>query len=59
MPKIEFVGFPHTETYQGGEIKSPIKAGDTAEVSAAEAKRLEEDFKEAGPGKKPAFKVVK
>lgn len=59
MIKMEFLGFPHTDTYCGGEVTSPITVGTVFEVSAKESKRLLDDFKEAGAGKKPAFRVAK
>lgn len=59
MPKVEFVGFPHTEKYQGGEVKTAIGPGESVEVSEKEAERLVSDFAKAGPGGKDAFRVIK
>lgn len=58
MWKLVFVGFPHTEKYQGGEVKTAIGPDETVEVSEKEANRLLSDFAKAGPGGKPAFRLV-
>lgn len=60
--KLEFVGFPHTETYSTyddgakRQIKN-LRPGDTIVVSDVCATRLLADFAEANRGK-AAFRVV-